>query len=163
MGTPMTDQDSPQNSKPTSRSLSEYIKSPDFNRDMKAQISRQEMEPSKAFNVPPPTFNPELWTSDPSLVEESGEQLKPRSLVEWSKTPEARASFLEILAKNEAKPSIYSPEPQGSEPISGETSNQNLDIFTRMKMPGQMEKLKARIDAQNAELTVKALKRDGLI
>ena len=42
--------------------------------------------------------------SDPTPDETS----KPRSLAGWSKTPEARESFLKILAVNEAKPPIYS-------------------------------------------------------
>ena len=49
--------------------------------------------------------SPQAPSSSPTSSEEES---KPRSLVEWSKTPEARESFLRILAENEAKPPIYS-------------------------------------------------------
>ena len=50
-----------------------------------------------------------METQDPKNSNPTSEEKsKPRSLVEWSKTPEARESFLKILAVNEAKPPIYS-------------------------------------------------------
>lgn len=55
--------------------------------------------------------------TDQDSPQNSDENSKPRSLVEWSKTPEFREGWMAILAKNEAKPSIYSPgyEAPGSE------------------------------------------------
>lgn len=105
-----------------------------------------------------------METKEPQIAgRASCEKPEPLSLVEWSKTPEFKEGWMKKLAENEAKPPIYSPGHEGSEPTTSEKSNPTSDLFTWMKTPEAMQGLKDLIDKQNAELTVEALTRKGLI